>query len=217
MLNLDAVGRFRDGGLAVLGCGTADEWRHIAMGIGFTIGVASTCIADDPGGSDQVVFHELGVPAVQLFTGAHADYHRPSDDVERIDADGLVQVASWVREALVYLAEREEPLTSKLAGAAASASAPPAPAGERRVSLGTVPAFAFAGPGVQIDSVLDGSPAAAAGVLAGDVLLAIDGEELADLRAFSEALKRHAPGDVIRILVQRGVDVRELEATLVAR
>lgn len=216
MINLDAVGRMSSGGLTVLGCGTADEWVHIAMGVGFTTGVKSTCVATDPGGSDQVSFHERGVPAVQLFTGAHEDYHRPSDDLEKIDADGLAQVAVWVREALVYLAEREEPLTSKLAGA----TAPPvaaAPSSERRVSLGTVPSMTHTGPGVLIDSVLEGSPAAKAGVQAGDMLVEIDGEELEDLRAFSEVLKRHKPGDVIRLVVERdGQDV-ELEATLVAR
>ena len=161
-------------------------------------------------------FHEIGVPAVQLFTGAHGDYHRPSDDVEKIDADGLVQVATWVRETLVYLTEREVPLTSQLGGATERAPAA-APSGERRVSLGTVPAFGHAGPGVLVDSVIDGSPAAAAGVEAGDLLLAIDDAELADLRAFSDVLKQHAPGDVIRIRLRRGEEELTLDATLVAR
>jgi len=216
MVNLDTVGRFGEGGLTVLGSGTADEWVHVARGVGFTTGVQSTCVAADPGGSDQVAFHEIGVPAVQLFTGAHADYHRPSDDVEKIDADGLAQVATWVRETMVYLSEREEPLTSKLAGAAAPAQ-PAAPAGGRRVSLGTVPSFGHPGPGVLVDDVVAGSPAERAGIRKGDLLLTLGGAELSDLRAYSDALKSHAPGDVIRVRVKRGDEELELEATLVAR
>ncbi len=216
MVNLDCVGRLGDKKLLVLGAGTAAEWRHIAMGVGFTTGVESTCVADDPGGSDQVAFHEIGVPAVQLFTGPHADYHRPTDDVEKIDVDGMVKVATWLREAVAYLAERPEPLTTTLAGAA-PATVPPKPTEGRRVSLGTMPDFTFAGPGVKVASVLDGSPAQKAGIAAGDVLLAIDGQEIADLKAYSAILKAHKPGDVVKVRLRRGEETKEVEATLVAR
>ncbi len=212
MICLDTVGRLRGQKLTVLGAGTAPEWRHIAMGVGFTTGVESVCVADDPGGSDQVAFHEIGVPAVQLFTGPHADYHRPTDDVAEIDGDGLVKVATWLREAAVYLSEREEPL-----GAAAQTGGG-APRGEgRRVSLGTVPDFAFEGPGVRVASVLPDSPAARAGLREGDVLLALGGEELADLRAYGAALRARSPGDRVTLRVLRDGATLELDAELVAR
>jgi len=193
MISLDAVGRLGDGKLLVLGTGTATEWIHIARGIGFTTGVESTAVADDPGGSDQVSFHEVGVPAVQLTSGPHEDYHRPRDTVEKIDAGGMVRVATWLREAVVYLGERDTPLTSTLGGGTAPA---PATSG-RRVSLGTLPDFADPGPGVRVDSVLPDSPAARAGLLAGDRIVRIDGAAVADLRAYSDVLKSHAPGDTI--------------------
>ena len=212
MVNLDTVGRLEGKKLTILGSGTASEWRHIAMGVGYTTGVEAVCVPQDPGGSDQVSFHEAGVPAVQVFTGPHADYHRPTDDVDKIDADGLAKVATFVREMLVYLGDREAPLT----GTVGAGPAKPA-GGSRRVSLGTMPDFAFPGPGVKVGSVLDGSPAAKAGLETGDILLAIDDEELADLRTFSKVLKRHRPGDVIRIKIRRGGKERMLEATLAAR
>ncbi|MCE9637505.1 MAG: M20/M25/M40 family metallo-hydrolase [Planctomycetes bacterium] len=222
MVNLDTVGRLGDKKLLVLGAGTASEWRHIAMGVGFTTGIESTCIADDPGGSDQKSFHDAGVPAVQLFTGPHADYHRPTDDVEKVDVDGLVKISTWLRETIVYLGERPEPLTSSLPAAGTS---PPKPAsaggasgeGGRRASLGTMPDFEFAGPGVRVASVIEGSPAQKAGIATGDIVLSIDGAPIEDLRAYSTVLKAHKPGDVVKLRIRRGDTEQDLQATLVAR
>jgi len=216
MISLDAVGRLGERKLLVLGTGTASEWIHIARGIGFTTGIESTAVADDPGGSDQVSFHEIGVPGVQLTSGPHEDYHRPSDTVEKIDAAGLVDVATWLREALVYLGDRAEPLTSNL-GSGTGAPAPAAAGEGRRVSLGTVPDFADPGPGVRIESVLPGSPAEKAGLRAGDRIVAIGGRAIADLRAYSEVLKAHAPGDTITIEFERDGERESVEATLIAR
>jgi hypothetical protein len=213
MVNLDTVGRLEGKKLTLLGSGTAREWRHIAMGVGYTTGVEAVCVADDPGGSDQKSFHDIGVPAVQVFTGATEDYHRPGDDIGKIDAAGLVKVATFVRETLVYLSERDAALSSSLGAGKA-----PAPAGGgRRVSLGCLPDFAFAGPGVRVASVLDGSPAKKAGIQAADVLLSVNGEELRNLRSLSQALKKRKPGDVIQIHLRRGERLLDLKARLTAR
>ncbi len=212
MVNLDTVGRLGGKKLTLLGTGTAEEWKHIAMGVGHVTGVEAFCIPQDPGGSDQVAFHEAGIPGIQLFTGAHEDYHRPTDDVEKVDADGLVKVATFLRETVVYLAERDRPLTK--AGAAPA----PAAGGEgRKVLLGATPDFAFEGPGVRVESVVNGSPAAKAGVKAGDILLAIGDTELKTLRDLSEALKARAAGDVVKLKLKRGDSEITLDATLVAR
>jgi len=216
MINLDTVGRLGSQKLTMLGSGTATEWRHIAMGVGYTTGVESNCVPEDPQGSDQVSFHEVGVPAVQLFTGAHADYHRPTDDVERIDADGLVKVAVFTREVVVYLSQRPEPLTTTLERGRAPVT-PAEPPAHRQVSLGTLPAFDYPGPGAKVASVLEDSAAAEAGIQPGDLVIAIDGEAIEGLRHYSDVLKRHSPGDVIRIRLRRGDDEIEVEATLRAR
>ncbi len=217
MVNMDTVGRLEGKKVQMLGSGTATEWRHIAMGIGFTTGVESNCIADDPGGSDQQSFVRVGVPAVQIFTGAHADYHRPTDDVEKVDAAGLVKVATFVREAIVYLGERPEPLTSTLKKGAPAVRPAAKKGGGRRVSFGTMPEFAYRGPGVKVASVIEGSPAAKAGIQKGDILLAMDGAEMKDLRSFSQLLRGHKPGDVVKVRIRRGDEEQTLEATLVAR
>jgi len=162
-------------------------------------------------------FIERGVPGVQIFTSAHEDYHRPGDVAEKVDVAGLVKIATFVKEAAVYLGEREEPMTVTIEGqAAATAQAAPRPGG-RRVSFGSVPDFAFPGPGVRIQQVLPDSPAEAAGIAAGDVLVAIDGEEVTDLRSYSEILKRHEPGDEIELILERGDERVTVRAVLKAR
>ena len=78
-------------------------------------GVESTNISEPMQSSDQMSFVAKGVPAVQIFTAAHADYHRPGDTADKIDAPGLVKVATFVKEGVAYLAERPEPLTVTIA------------------------------------------------------------------------------------------------------
>ncbi len=214
MMNLDSVGRLHGKKLTVLGAGTATEWRHVAMGVGFTTGVESECVAEGPASSDQASFHRIGVPAVQVFSGPNEDYHRPTDDSDKIDIDGLVKVATFVRESLVYLSERDRPLTSTLG----DGSKQPARATKgRRVTLGTMPDFTFTGPGVKVGGITPNSPAAAAGILKGDILLTMDGKPLKDLRGFTDLLRESEPGDVAEFTIRRGDQELKLQATLKAR
>jgi S1-C subfamily serine protease len=214
MVNLDTVGRLGQGKLLALGTGTAREWVHIFRGAGFVTGVPIETVANDVGGSDQVSFVDVGVPAVQLFTGPHADYHRPGDTTDKVDLDGLVRVAEVTREVVEYLAGRPEELTSSVHGIADSGSQ--APGRGRRVSLGTVPDFAFPGPGVRLDGVVSGSPAEEVGLQAGDVLLAAGGEELRRLADLAQVLKRVEPGQTLALRFRRGEEVREIEAVVTA-
>ena len=94
MLNLDTVGRLGKKKLLVLGAGSAREWEHIFNGASFVTGVEVETVSQDLDSSDQVSFEAAGVPAVQLFSGPHADYHRPSDTPDKIDPEGLEKVAS---------------------------------------------------------------------------------------------------------------------------
>ena len=214
MVNLDTVGRLEAKKLLVLGTGSAREWPFVVMGVAATTGVDATAVPDDPQGSDQTSFRAVGVPAVQLFTGATEDYHRPSDAADKVDAAGLARVAIFLRETLDYLAARPEPFHPASTGPAAPSTA----GGEgRKVLLGTVPDFAFAGPGVKVGGVVDGSPAAKAGLVAGDILVSIGGDPLPNLKAYSELLKRHKPGDVVRVRWSRDGKEQEADVTLAAR
>ncbi len=217
VVNLDTVGRLGSRPVSVLGTGGATEWPHIFRGASFVTGVESLNVPASPESSDHASFTARGVPAVQLFAGAHADYHRPGDTPDKIDLPGLVKVAALAREAVAYLAERPQPLT--VTTAARAPAAPPAEGrpGERRAGLGTVPDFAFEGPGVRVASVIAGSPAERAGLRAGDVLTAIDGAPVADLRGYSALLRSLGPGRAVRLTVLRDGKEQVVEATLAER
>lgn len=235
-VNLDTVGRLGSGKLQVLGTGTAGEWIHAVRGATWVTGVETKAVPETLESSDHLSFVEAGIPAVQLFTGPHVDYHRPSDTADKVDVPGLAKVAAVAKELVSWLVGRTEPLSVSIApkaGEAAPAAAsvgggpppgaggPPPGAGGappgRRVSFGTMPDFAFEGPGVKVDGVVPGSPAEKAGVKPGDVVLKLDGKDVASLRDLSEKLKGMTSGQVVKATLRR--DGRELEVpvTLVER
>jgi S1-C subfamily serine protease len=139
-----------------------------------------------------------------------------------------VKVATFVKEGIVYLGEREQPLTNTVASmkgaapaaapaAAGAASAVAPPAQGRRVSFGTMPDFAFAGPGVKVAGVTPGSPAEKAGVKKGDVILQVDGQVVANLAGFSALLRALTPGQTVKALVSRAGQELQLDVTVVER
>lgn len=221
VINLDTVGRLFDGHVSVLGTGTASEWQHIFRGASFVTGVESRNVPQAINSSDHVPFVERGVPAVQIFTGAHADYHRPGDTADKIDGAGLVKVATFVREGVAYLAERPDRLTITIPAAAGAASARPpaggAGAAPRRASLGTVPDFAFPGPGVRAGGIVDGSPAAKAGITAGDVILKVDDRPVPNLQEYSNLLRELKPGQTVAVVLRRGDKELKVSVTLAER
>jgi len=215
VINLDTVGRLGDQPLLVHGCGTADEWQHVFRGCGFVTGIDNKIVMGAAEASDQQAFIEKGVPGVQIFTGPHLDYHSPDDTVERIDVAGLVKVATFTKEAVTYLLERPEPLTVTIAGAEQAPKMPTE--GGRRVSFGSMPDFSYQGKGYKLGSITPGSPADLAGLQAGDVMIELDGREVADLRAFSALLKTLQPGQTVKVKVLRGEEEVVADVTVVER
>ncbi len=215
VLNIDTVGRLGDNKLLVLGSGSAREWKFIFMGASHVTGVQTELPTQSLDASDQVAFIEAGVPGVQFFSGASPDYHKPTDTADKLDFNGMVKVASIVREGIEYLAERPEPMSFQ--GAAAPGRPAAAGTNQRRVSTGLVPDFLHSGAGVAISEVGAGTAAERAGLSSGDVIVKIDDKEIADLRSYSEMLKQFQPGDVIKIGFTRDGQERKTDLTLMAR
>lgn len=218
-LSLDTVGHLTTAGrLLVLDAPSAREWRHIFLGAGYTTNARVEVATLPVEGSDQRACIEGGIPGVQLTTGPFAGYHKATDTADQVDAAGVSKAAEVALEALRYLADRREPLTVENAG---GSSGPPASPGSapvpRKVGLGTVPDFAFGGPGVRIQEVTAGSPAEAAGIRAGDVILALDATPIATLKDLAAALAPHTPGDRVAVRVSRDGQEQTIQATLQAR
>jgi hypothetical protein len=221
MINLDTVGRLGAQKITALGTGTATEWQHIFRGASFVTGVESRSVPESIESSDQVSFTEQNVPAVQIFTAAHADYHRPSDTADKIDVAGLAKVAAFVREGIAYLAERPEPLTNTIRPpsplAAGVSPSPPGASASRRASLGTVPDFAFPGPGVKVAGLVPDSPAAKAGIREGDVIMRLNDAAVGNLQEYSNLLRTLSPGQRVSVLLRRGAEDVKVELTLAER
>jgi S1-C subfamily serine protease len=131
-----------------------------------------------------------------LFSGAHADYHQPTDTPDKVSGEGLAKVAAVSREAIEYLAGNQANLT-RSGGQAAGSPVTDKPA--RRAGLGTVPDFAYAGEGVRLSGINPGSPAQAAGLREGDILTDINDRTVNNLKEYADVLRTLAPGDAVRI------------------
>jgi len=208
MVNLDMVGRLRDNHLLVLGTGSAKEWAELVPPACDAARLTCTTGGDGYGPSDHSSFFAAGVPVLHLFTGAHADYHRPSDSADRINAAGAAQVGVFAEGVLRTLAARPERLSLQQLAA-------PTPTGDirtSRASLGTVPDYA--GPpkgiaGVLLAAVRPGSPAEKAGLRRGDVLVQLGTHPIGSVEDFMFALTASKPGDALTATVLR--DGRRVE------
>ncbi len=208
MINMDMVGRMSANHLSVLGGESAAEWKEIVPPLCDAARVLCDLGGDGYGPSDQTPFYAAGVPVVHFFTGVHDDYHRPSDDWERINAAGGAKVGELAAALAVTLARRQQPLTYK------QVAAPP-PAGDVRsfgASLGTIPDYAGVEggkKGVPLAGVRPGSPAEAAGMQRGDILVELAGHPIGDIQDFVFVLRQAKPGDKATAVVER--DGRRIE------
>jgi hypothetical protein len=197
MVNLDMVGRLRDNTLFVGGVDGGSGLREL---VSTQAGPLTLALRGDPfGPSDHTAFYAAGLPVLFLFTGAHADYHRPSDTWDRINAAGLAQVTAFA---------------ARVVDAAATTATPPAyvriaaPPSSVRAGygpfFGVVPEFGEReGGGVRVGDVRVGSPAESAGVKAGDVIVTFGGMTVTTLQDFSFALRSRRPGDRVDVTVRR--------------
>jgi Tol biopolymer transport system component len=210
MLNMDMVGRLRGNQLSVLGGETAAEWRELVPAACARELLGCTLGGDGYGPSDHSPFYAAGVPVLHFFTGAHEDYHKPSDTPDKINAIGAARVAMLVADVAREAAARPARLTYKAAPA-------PAPAGDVRsygASLGTVPDYAGDGrPGVLIGGVRPEGAAARAGIRHGDLLVELAGTPIRDIYDFMYVLQRSKPGDTVKTVVDRGGKRLELAVT----
>ncbi|MDH5730698.1 MAG: M20/M25/M40 family metallo-hydrolase [Gammaproteobacteria bacterium] len=213
VVNLDTVGRLGAKPLQVFGIDSASEWVHIFRGIGFVTGIKINPIREDIGSSDQTSFINRGIAAVQLFSGAHEDFHRPSDTIEKIDAEGLVKVAEVLLQAVDYLASRETLMT--LPGQQPS-SASKSSSG-RKVSVGTIPDFSFVGEGVRIQDIIAGSPAEKVGLAEADVLVKLNQNVIKNLRDYAQALRQLQPGETITLVYLRKGKQHQVKLKVEAR
>jgi len=196
MINMDMIGRMRDQKLSIGGVGTATEWRPMLTQ---TNGFELTMSEDGLGPSDHSSFYLKQIPVLFFFTGAHNDYHKPSDTFEKINYTDEARILTLVTRIIRDLDAAEKRPTYV---AVKSSSTPRA--GGFRVFVGTIPNYADSTNGLLIDGVRDDSPAAKAGIKAGDRVVKIGDREIKNVYDYTYALGEMKAGQEYVFEVVRG-------------
>jgi len=203
MINLDMIGRARDGKIYIGAAGTGSTLRATLDGITshFPNLKPDYSEVSGYGSSDHTSFTTKQVPVLFFFSGLHGDYHKPSDTWDKIDATGTVPVLDLIAETAANLASAPNRPTfvrlqeTKAPGGSGSGYGP---------YFGSIPDFAEPRKGVRFADVRDGSPAALAGLKAGDILIRMGDKDIANLYDFTDALRSHKAGETVQVDVLRG-------------
>jgi hypothetical protein len=208
MVNMDMVGRLKEK-LIVFGADTGDRFREYLADSPIPL-----VINKDPGGqSDHTSFQMKSVPAIHLFTGSHADYHKPGDTADKINYEGMERVAAFVESVVRRIADGDRMAFNK----AAVTSLPATPGKGAVPYFGSAPDYGFEGTGVRLAGVTPGSPAEKAGLREGDVIVEWNGKPVADVKGYSDLLYSCKPGDAIKVAYERDGKRTSANATLLAR
>jgi hypothetical protein len=205
MINFDMVGRLRNEKLIVYGTETATQFTPLLDSINKSFGFDLKMRGDGYGPSDQSAFYAVKKPVLHFFTDLHEDYHRTTDDWQKINVAGMLKVTDFAAALLRELGDRTIPLTF-VDQPSPHAQAPAA--GQVQTPgygayLGTVPDMAGDSGGVKLSGVRAGSPAEKAGLQRDDIITRIGDMPIPDLQAMTDALRAHKPGDLVPVTVQR--------------
>lgn len=218
MLNFDMVGRLRDDRLMVYGTATATELPGIVTAANSEPAFKLNAIGDGEGPSDHASFYRKNIPVLHFFTDVHDDYHKASDDAEKIDVPGMQRVVAYAERIARALADRPGRLTFVRAPVTATRTGAAPRSGGPQPSMGTVPDMGASDvPGLRLGSVSPGSAAEKAGIKAGDIVVEFDGVAVTDLQSYSDALYSHKPGDEVTVVVLRGQERLSFKVTLARR
>jgi C-terminal processing protease CtpA/Prc len=199
MINMDMVGRMNDSTktITVGGYGTSPSWQSMIAAVkkkSFTIKFDSS----GTGPSDHTSFYRKDIPVLFFFTGLHTDYHKPSDDADKINYVGMSQIVRFIQEMiqndktpnkLVFTKTREQQTSTST---------------RFSVSMGIMPDYSYGGTGVRVDGVSDNRPAKKAGILGGDVVKQLGDYKTSSVEAYMQALSKFKKGDKTTVVVVRG-------------
>jgi hypothetical protein len=216
MVNFDMVGRLNDKNeLTIYGTGTTPGLDALVEALGKTEGFVIKKIADGFGPSDQASFYGKGIPVLFTFTGTHKDYHRPSDDADRINYAGMARIADFAELLVLDLVRRpERPLFTKVERKRQGSDT-----GRVALSvyLGTIPEYDDSIQGVKLSGVREDSPADKGGLKGGDIIIGLGGKPIGTINDYMESLSRYKPGDSAEIVVKREGQEVTLKVTFGAR
>jgi hypothetical protein len=228
MINLDMIGRMKENRLMIGGVGTAEEWREwieekntrtVTSRTSDSLKAATTAEEfiltlneDGYGPSDHSSFYAKQIPVLFFFTGTHDDYHKPSDTAEKINYEDERRILFFISSLVRSIDERTKRPTYTIAKSRAQGRSM-----GFRVFLGTIPNYAESNDGLKLDGVREDSPAAKAGLKAGDRIVKLAGREVRNVYDYTYALGEMKAGEVYEVEVVRGTETLRLKLTPTAR
>jgi hypothetical protein len=213
-LNFDMVGRMQDNKLSVQATGTSASWARMVEQANVRAGFNVNLQPDPYQPTDVASFNTAGVPCLNFFTGAHGDYHKPSDTADKIDYDDLARIVDFAAAIARRVVDAAEPplfakVEPQTQGGASRAGV--------RVYTGTVPDYASEAKGLLLGGVVAGGPAEAAGLQKGDVIVEIAGQTIANIYDYTYALDVLKIGEPAKVVYMRAGERRETMLTPGAR
>ncbi len=198
MINMDMVGRYDTARkLTIGGYGTSPQWRttipSVAQNFLYKIDSAGS------GPSDHASFYRKDIPVLFFFTGSHQDYHKASDDWDKINYHGIKDIVKLVHKIIVQTDSSGKIAFTKTAEQQMGKST------RFTVSLGVIPDYGYSGTGMRIDGVSPGKTAEKKGLMAGDVLLQLGEYKFVDVNSYMQSLAKFKKGDKTKLVYKRGV------------
>lgn len=196
MINMDMVGRLKDNKLAINGVGTSPVWKD-ALETATPKNITLNTTESGVGPSDHTSFYLKDIPVLHFFTGQHEDYHKPSDDIEKLNYQGIATVVEMIVDIIKQLDDDGKVAFTKTKDDD-NKNTP-----RFTVTLGVMPDYMFSGKGMRIDGVTDGKPASKAGIRSGDVVIKMGDIEVVDMMSYMKGLSNFKKGDKTKVTVDR--------------
>lgn len=212
MLNFDMVGRLRDDKIIVYGLGTAAEMKSVLDSANAGMGLKLSLVPDGTGPSDHSSFYLKDIPVLHFFTDVHADYHRASDDADKINVAGEVRVVDLAERAARIIANRPSRLTfTKVAVSTVSRSA----SSGNGAYFGSIPDMGGGDEtGMRLSGVSPGGPAEKAGLKAGDLIIEFASKPVKNIYDYTDAIGERKPGDVVMVVLLRGANQERISLSV---
>ncbi len=210
MINLDMIGRLGEKGITVGGTGTAPEFEPLLKETNATYGLNLKFSPEGYGPSDHASFYKEEVPVLFFFTGTHEDYHKPSDDWDQINSDAEKLIADFITDLIIRLDDLPQRPEFTVAGPKESQ----APRRQFKVTFGVIPAYGSQAQGMEIDGVRPDGPAEQAGLMKGDIIIAINGKEIKDIYDYMYRLGELKAGQTVDVDVRRNETIKHFKVTL---
>ncbi len=200
MINMDMVGRYNDSSKAITigGVGTSPSWGTLLYEKKPAFGIKVDSSGTGP--SDHTSFYRKDIPVLFFFTGLHTDYHKPSDDFEKINYEGELMIVKYIERLIDRTSKSPKLAFTKTREQQTTTSA------RFTVSMGIMPDYTFSGGGLKVDGVSDGKAAQKAGLKAGDIVVKLGDFNVSSVESYMQALGKFKKGDTTKVKVKRGAE-----------